>query len=290
MIKSMTGYGSASLEQEGLRISVEVRSLNSKFLDTLIKTPRQLVSKEIEVKSIISDLLQRGKVNISVEIEKSESSNSSLINEKLFLQNYEILSALRAKTSENDTDIFSLALQMPDVVGQPDQDDEDNIWQEVREVITKALHECDKFRKAEGETLISSLKANINKMTIDLDEIASIDPSRVEGIMKRIEGNLRQYISRDEIDKNRFEQEAIYFLEKLDINEEKTRLRSHLDYFLEVLNSKTSQGKKLGFITQEIGREINTIGSKANNSSIQHLVVEMKEELEKIREQLLNIL
>jgi len=289
MIKSMTGYGATSLEQNGLTITVEVRSLNSKFIDTLLKLPRQFASRELEVKALAGDILQRGKISISIEVEKATPQTLSFIDEGLFLQYYDQLKSLRDKAGELNADIFHLALQMPKVIGHSDQGDDD-AWEQVKKVILKALLACDTFRIADGEALKPAIIENIEKIDRSLDEITLIDPSRVEGIMKRIEGNLLQYISKGEIDKNRFEQEAIYFLEKLDINEEKARLKNHLDFFLDALNSDVSQGKKLGFITQEIGREINTIGSKANDSAVQHHVVEMKEELEKIREQLMNIL
>lgn len=286
----MTGYGASSFEHDGRTITVEVRSLNSKFIDTLLKIPRQFAFRELEIKALAVEILQRGKVSISIEVENATAQAKSVINEELFLQYYGSLKSLREKAGEDNADIFHLALQMPEVIGHAVEGEDDKNWHQVKKAILEALLACDTFRKAEGEALNPAIIENIDKIKRSLVEIGSLDPSRVEGIMKRIEGNLQQYISKGEIDKNRFEQEAIYFLEKLDINEEKTRLKNHLDYFLSAMDSDVSQGKKLGFITQEIGREINTIGSKANDSKIQHLIVEMKEELEKIREQLLNIL
>lgn len=286
----MTGFGTSRYEESGVKITVELRTLNSKFLDVLMKLPKEFSDQELKMRSLLGDKLQRGKVNLTVDYSNESVENTNQVDQKIFIGYYEQLKALSEKTGESKTNCFELAARMPDVIAAGENNPTEEEWSNVELTIIEAIEACDRYRISEGEKLMPVLLSNSKVIGEKLDLVEKADPTRIETIKKRIGGNLKEHLSGDTIDKNRFEQEVIYFLEKLDITEEKVRLKSHLDYFREVLEADFSQGKKLGFITQEIGREINTIGSKANNATIQHLVVEMKEELEKIREQLLNIL
>ena len=287
----MTGYGLATLANEKVEITVEIKSLNSKFLDTSIKLPKSYSNKEIDIRNTITDKLQRGKINLSIDvIDLSDNTPKVDYNKELFLSYYEKLNGLAALVKDNQQDIFKLAIQSPEViVPQVAEGVNETQWNEIFRVINEAIDFCDEFRKKEGHLLAEKLMQYINRIASGLEEVDHMDPSRVEKIKTRIKTNLEEFIEEENIDKNRFEQEMIYFIEKLDISEEKVRLKSHLDYFKEALADGNSNGKKLGFIAQEIGREINTIGSKANDATIQKTVVVMKEELEKIKEQVLNV-
>ncbi len=291
MIKSMTGYGIASQESENLKIHVEVKTLNSKFLDLNLRIPKSLNDKELEIRKIISDKLERGKVALSVEYVDATARPSKLaIDTPLFLAYYNELKNLAQEVNADTSDIFKLALQSPEVMLSENQLEDEGIhWELLKEKINEALAACDNFRITEGATLQAQLESSILEIGNMLEKIIEQDPLRIQNIRNRIKQNIEELSLKGTADENRLEQEIIYYIEKLDINEEKVRLKSHLDYFLEVMNMPTSQGKKLGFISQEIGREINTIGSKANDALIQKYVVGMKEELEKIKEQLLNI-
>ncbi len=292
MIKSMTGYGLSKLDNDDYNVAVEIKSLNSKFLDTILKLPKEFGDKEIEIKNLISDQLVRGKVNIVVSFQRKEGlASKMMVNEPLFKEYFNKLRAAANAVGDEGSDIFKLAMQMPEVLVQEELDDNLNQeWNIVSKQIAEAIEGCDNFRVKEGKGLQEKLVNYIEKIKTYLTEIEVQDPKRVEAIRERLTQKIHELSHAEKVDENRFEQELIYYIEKLDINEEKVRLKSHLDYFLEVIELATSQGKKLGFISQEIGREINTIGSKANDANIQRLVVGMKEELEKIKEQLLNIL
>lgn len=291
MIKSMTGYGIASQDSENLKIHVEVKTLNSKFLDLNLRIPKSLNDKELEIRKIVSDTLERGKVALSVEYVDATARPSKLaIDTPLFLAYYNELKNLAQEVNADTSDIFKLALQSPEVMLSENQLEDEGIhWELLKEKINEALAACDNFRITEGATLQAQLESSILEIGNMLEKIIEQDPLRIQNIRNRIKQNIEELSLKGTADENRLEQEIIYYIEKLDISEEKVRLKSHLDYFLEVMNMPTSQGKKLGFISQEIGREINTIGSKANDALIQKYVVGMKEELEKIKEQLLNI-
>lgn len=291
MIKSMTGYGVAGHESENLKIHVEVKTLNSKFLDLNLRIPKSLNDKELEIRKIVSDTLERGKVALSLEYVDAAARPSKLaIDTPLFLAYYNELKNLAQEVNADTSDIFKLALQSPEVMLSENQLEDEGIhWELLKEKINEALAACDNFRITEGATLQAQLESSILEIGNMLEKIIEQDPLRIQNIRNRIKQNIEELSLKGTADENRLEQEIIYYIEKLDINEEKVRLKSHLDYFLEVMNMPTSQGKKLGFISQEIGREINTIGSKANDALIQKYVVGMKEELEKIKEQLLNI-
>lgn len=292
MIKSMTGYGIANLESDTHTINVEVKTLNSKFFDLSIKVPKLFSEKELEIRNLINDKLERGKVAVSIEyLKKGQVSSRININRDLFKSYYAELSDLVQEVDAPQNDLFKIVLQLPEVqVLQKDNEDIENDWSLVKGVLQEAVKKCNEFREIEGRALLSKFFEYISAIEKNLSDIEAQAPLRLENIKARVRSNIEELIPQEQVDKNRFEQELIYYIEKLDINEETVRLKAHLKFFLEVINNESSPGKKLNFIAQEIGREINTIGSKANDSNIQKSVVYMKEELEKIKEQLLNIL
>jgi len=290
MLKSMTGFGIAESQTSNYQIKVEVKSLNSKFQDINVKLPRELADKEAEVKTIIGKYLVRGKIGCVIEIISAESTTAEVhINEELFKKYFESYTDLATAVKAYPNEIFKLALQSPNVISSAANDDVVP-FEEIKNMLSEALLKCDDFRQAEGNELERNLKLYIGNIRSGLDIVKEYDPARVEQIRSRIAQHMEVVKEKVTLDTNRFEQEIIYYLEKLDITEEKVRLTRHLDYFDEIMNEKESQGKKLGFISQEIGREINTIGAKANHAEIQRAVVEMKDELEKIKEQSMNIL
>lgn len=292
MLKSMTGYGLASLETDTLSISVEIKSLNSKFQDINLKLPREYAEKELEVRNILGNTLERGKIGLFTEVEhKGEVKPTVFVNRELVKQYYKDLKETADLIGASDADLLKVALQMPKAINAEEgSEDAEKEWQMILQVIQEAIKKCETFRVSEGKTLEGKLESYIHKIEALLKNVDEADPQRIKNVRDRIQNHLNEYQIGDQVDKNRFEQELIYYIEKLDISEEKVRLKSHLHYFLETMKSQDANGKKLGFIAQEIGREINTIGSKANDASIQRFVVEMKEELEKIKEQSLNIL
>ena len=292
MIKSMTGYGVAGFENEHLAIQVEVRTLNSKMLDLSIRSPRQFADKESEIRNRAQAILDRGKVSISIDfLVKGNQSLPVQLNEDLFKTYYATFERLAASVGEKGTDLFKLALQAPQVMVSTTMDREDSEdWAQVKVVLEEALIRCESFRVDEGASLFVKLKENIDLIRQGWQAIKVEEPNRKEKIQSRIRGHFSQWMDEHAFDANRFEQELIYYFEKIDINEELVRLETHLDYFMKCMDTEVSQGKKLGFISQEIGREINTIGSKANDAGIQKLVIQMKDELEKIKEQSLNVL
>ncbi len=291
MIYSMTGYGSAQYENEKSTLSVEFRTLNSKFLDLQLKIPKEFSDRELEIRAIITDTLKRGKVVLTIDIQPKGNHLKKLsFDRTLFKSYYDDLTSLAREAGDtNNSNLFKIALDMPEVVVGGESEDELVSWDELKAQLNSALMSCLDFRTQEGQALKSKLEAYINSISVQLNSIEEIDPARVERIKSRIRGNLNEFVGSENIDQNRFEQELIYYIEKLDISEEKVRLKNHLDYFTEVITTEELPGKKLAFVSQEIGREINTIGSKANDAAIQRHVVVMKEELEKIKEQLLNI-
>ena len=293
MIKSMTGYGYAVAESETATFVVEVKTLNSKFLEVGLRLPRDYSDKEIEVRNLIGNHLERGKVNVSVERQtKGGGRPKTFVNRPVFEAYYNELNAAAEAVGASKDELFKLALQMPDAtssehIEQPAESAADE-WVILQQVLTDALEQCSGFRADEGRGLSVKLFEYINRIGYLLERVAEADPQRIEATRKKMHERLAEIAQGEHLDENRFEQEMIYYIERLDISEEKVRLKSHLDYFSEAL--ETGNGKKLGFIAQEIGREINTIGSKVSEATIQRMVVEMKEELEKIKEQSLNVL
>ncbi|MCU0402003.1 MAG: YicC family protein [Algoriphagus sp.] len=292
MIKSMTGFGVAGFENEQMIIQVEVRSLNSKFLDLSIRSPRQFSDKEPEIRALVLSILDRGKVSISVDfIPKGIQNLPVTINQVLFKSYYQEFKSLAEVVGEKPVDLFKLALQAPNVINTVPMDrEESEDWEQVKLVLEEALRKCDGFRKDEGASLYSKLEENIQVIRGAFQRVKQEEPLRKEKIQQRIKNHFSQWMDENSFDSNRFEQELIYYFEKIDITEELVRLETHLDYFLKSMKEENAQGKKLGFISQEIGREINTIGSKANDAEIQKHVILMKDELEKIKEQTLNVL
>lgn len=288
----MTGFGQASSNLgEGI-LSIEVKSLNSKFLDLNLRLPKKYSEKELELRNLISDRLERGKVSLSIDLQpglKQEIKHH--YNEALFTSYYNELKRLATQVNASTDGLFQMALNSPDVVQNNGREELDPAeWERVLSLLDEAIRHCDNFRSTEGKSLEGKLSSYIENIRLGLLQVEQIDPKRVEKIRARIKGNITDFFGSEGFDANRLEQEIIFYIEKLDIHEERVRLKTHLDYFLKVIGEKQSSGKKLGFLAQEIGREINTIGSKANDAEMQKHVVLMKEELEKIKEQLNNVL
>jgi len=291
MIKSMTGFGRAESFTDDLNIVVEIKSLNSKYLDTMIKIPKVFSEKEIEVRNLLEKYLIRGKIAVNIDYQnKTTGSQLQVINRALLSRYYKELRSMADELADEKADIFRIALYLPDVISPEIGSGEEKNWDRVRAWIMEAIEQCDTFRTQEGKHLMQELESYIREIETSVNQVDQLDPDRIDQIKDRIRSNLKELIPDNEYDENRFEQELIYYIEKLDISEEKVRLKGHLDYFLNELHTEESNGKKLNFISQEIGREINTIGSKANYAPITRHVVLMKDSLEKIKEQLLNIL
>ena len=288
----MTGFGQTQHDDGMLQISVEVKSLNSKFLDLGLRLPKAFSEKELEVRNMISEKLERGKISVSIEYQRyGQQEVKQTYNEALFVAYYTQLKKLSDKVMGQYDNLFELALNSPEVIqNKQESDNADEHWEKVKGLITEALVKCDDFRKSEGKSLEAKLAEYCNTISENLKKVEVLDPKRVEKIRERLKGNVISFLSEEGYDTNRLEQEIIFYIEKLDIHEERVRLKTHLDYFVQILKEPQSNGKKLAFISQEIGREINTIGSKANDAEIQKFVVAMKEELEKIKEQLNNVL
>jgi uncharacterized protein (TIGR00255 family) len=291
MMKSMTGFGKALTEVSGKKINVEIRSLNSKQLDLNFRIPYIYKEKELELRSEVAKQVERGKVDVSIYLESIHDGIPVAINKTLARFYYNELKSLSEELKERDQNLLPLVLKMPEVLkGEKEIVELDEAeWKEIKKAVDQAVEAFQKFRSDEGRTLAKEFKSRIAIIASLLQEVVKLDGLRITNIKERIKTNLAEAIDKDKIDQNRFEQELIYYIEKLDITEEKLRLKTHLDYFT-ITMEELAAGRKLGFITQEIGREINTIGSKANDSGIQKLVVQMKDELEKIKEQLLNVL
>lgn len=291
MIKSMTGFGKATGGQEGKKLCVEIRTLNSKQLDINTKICQLYKEKESEIRSIVAKDLERGKIDIVVYFENKEDTSNFTINKTLLIKYFEELKSISAE-AKNDfpTDHFALSLRMPDVLTTGNEELSEDDWQQFLNAFNDALKQVNKFRLHEGEILEKDITERIKLVLRLLKEVTPYEKMRIETIKERIQKDIDELIGKGKTDKNRFEEELIYYMEKIDITEEKVRLKEHCGYFLETIKQPEANGRKLGFISQEIGREINTLGSKANDADIQKIVVQMKDELEKIKEQLLNIL
>lgn len=285
MIQSMTGYGKAVAELSQKKVTVEIKTLNSKNIDLNVRVPSMYREKELEIRSLLSQRLFRGKVDFSIYIESTGSETTSTINHEV-VNNY--IDQLRSVTEVSSESLLEIAMRLPDVLKTNREEFDETEWTEIEKTIDEAINEVLGFRADEGAVLAHDFTARINKIQQLSEQVVELDKERLANVRERIEKAVSDL--KQNIDANRFEQELMYYLEKLDITEEKVRLKNHLDYFLEALLSKDSNGKKLGFICQEIGREINTTGSKSNFAPMQKVVVQMKDELEKIKEQLLNVL
>lgn len=286
----MTGYGVGTHENAKVKYTVEIKSLNSKFLELGLRLPKVVSDKELTLRAECSKLIERGKVNIAVTAEYADqTAKASTINAELLKKYYTQLKEIAMEVGEEKTDLFSLALNMPEVISTNDEVDEEE-GKVLMEAFYKAIEQFNVFRADEGRILKGDLEKRVYLILNYLAEVESVEGDRIPLIRERLNQYMEEAVGADNIDKNRFEQEIVFYIDKLDITEEKVRLKSHCNYFIQELNSPDSNGKKLGFISQEMGREINTLGSKANNADIQQIVVRMKEELEKIKEQLLNVL
>ena len=285
MIQSMTGFGKSTLQLPTKKITVEIKSLNSKNLDLNARLPGQYREKELLLRNKVSRSLTRGKVDFSVFVEGTGEETSATVNSAV-VRNY--ISQLREIVSGDETELLKMAVRMPDALKTEGEEVDESEYNSIIEAVKEALTEINDYRSAEGQALEEEFRqrsANIKNL---LEKVIAIDPERIEGVRERLHKNVSEL--KENVDENRFEQELIYYIEKFDITEEKVRLENHLQYFNQSLDSEDSNGKKLAFISQEMGREINTIGSKSNYAPMQQLVVQMKDELEKIKEQLLNVL
>ena len=300
MIQSMTGYGRVEFNLKNKNFTVEIKSLNSKTTDFNLKIPVIYRNKEIILRKILSEKLKRGKVELSIWFEKTQTNTPYEFDKKLILKYYKQLNSIKQELGlkannlknffcQNNIDLMPIILKMPDVLIKKDEKVEKDEWIEIEKNVHDALDKLITFREDEGNTLYKDISIRINLIKTLITELERFESQRIEKIKSNIKNKLAA-LETQNLDQNRLEQELIYYLEKLDITEEKVRLNAHIDYFLECLNAESSNGKKLTFISQEIGREVNTLGSKSNHSDMQKIVVQMKDELEKVKEQLLNIL
>jgi uncharacterized protein (TIGR00255 family) len=282
----MTGFGKSSLQLASKKITVEVKSLNSKGLDLNVRIPSVYREMELGLRNEVAARLERGKIDLSVYIELTGEQTSTKINVPIVQAYMQQMKAVLPQADE--TELMKMAVRMPDALKTEREEIDENDWVEIQKVIQEALANIAQFRVDEGVSLHKEFSLRIGNIRSYMQEALQLDPERVQAIKDRLQTAIAEL--QVQVDENRFEQELIYYLEKLDITEEKVRLTNHLDYFIETLNGTEANGRKLGFITQEMGREINTMGSKANHATMQKLVVQMKDELEKIKEQVLNVL
>ncbi|MFN3852407.1 MAG: YicC/YloC family endoribonuclease [Spirosomataceae bacterium] len=293
MLQSMTGFGSAMVENQKVSVRVEIKSLNSKFLDIYCRMPRSYSDKEVEIRNLLTQELERGKVEFNLNITpKDESAASTAINRPIVKAYFKDLMATAQELGfeASPTETLRMATMMPnayntDALSENEAEEE---WKLIQQTIAEAITKCKDFRKQEGKATEAKFREYIENIGNLLVEISEQEPKRIPIVRERIEKAVSDWFQNENFDRNRFEQELIYYIEKFDISEEKARLKNHLDYFVKELKT-ASNGKKLNFIAQEIGREVNTLGSKANDAIIQRLVVQMKDELEKIKEQTLNV-
>lgn len=287
--RSMTGFGKAKINVKNKQIIAEVKSVNSKQLDLGLRLPLTLRDKEAEFRNIITEVAERGKVDFSIYFDGENSERKMVLNKSLASNYYKELMVFAKDVKADTSNLLAMVMNLPDVFKQEISVVDEEEIKKVKSLIQAALLEFNNFRKSEGLTLGKELEKRIQLILALLKKVEQADGKRLKLVKARIKSELHEIIGKDKIDQNRFEEELIYYVEKMDITEEKVRLKTHCDYFLSTLKEKSS-GRKLGFISQEIGREINTIGSKANDATMQKMVVQMKDELEKIKEQLMNVL
>lgn len=282
----MTGYGKATAECTDKKVTVEIRSLNSKNLDINTRIPLLYREKELEIRKLLSERLQRGKVDFSINTESTAANKNQELNHeviKAYMQEFK-----EVVSDASDIELLSIVMRLPDVLKHSSDSIDDDEWKIVMDLMNQAIDNLNQFRLAEGSAIKEDFIKRIKNIEQLLSEVSPFESERIFTLKERFLKNLEELNT--EYDQNRYEQELIYYIERLDITEEKVRLAQHCKYFIETLNTDQSEGKKLGFICQEIGREINTLGSKSNHSELQRIVVQMKDELEKIKEQILNIL
>ena len=285
MIYSMTGYGKSVLQLPTKKITIELKSLNSKNLDLNARMPSIYREKELAIRKILADKLVRGKIDFSIYVEATAEDTSTQINTPVVKQ---YMKQLREVVNSDDLELLKMAVRFPDALNTVRDEIDENEWRAIEKEINTAITDLNNYRLNEGKVLEQDFNKRVIEITKILDQIIAMDPERIEGVRERLLKGVEEL--KEKYDENRFEQELVYYIEKFDITEEKVRLKNHLNYFTESINSDDSNGKKLGFISQEMGREINTIGSKSNYAPMQQLVVQMKDELEKVKEQLLNVL
>ena len=288
MMHSMTGFGKASAEFKNRMIQVEVKSLNSKNCDINLKSASRYKAEDLKIRSLIKEVLDRGKIEMYIKVESIDNEQSVMINQDLANKYYSSLKSMADQLGADTSDLFKMAIGMPEVISREKEEMEDGEIEVLFTVIKEAMADMMTFRLQEGEKLDKEIGGRVGNIVTLLEDVKDIDEERVEGVRERIKSHLAK-ADDIKVDENRFEQELIFYIEKLDITEEKVRLRAHCDYFHETMKTKFS-GKKLGFISQEIGREMNTLGSKSYHAGMQRIVVQMKDELEKIKEQVLNVL
>lgn len=286
MIHSMTGFGKACLQLPTKKITVEVKSLNSKSLDLNVRLPQAYREKELPLRNLIAQELERGKVDFSLYSEVTAEETSSKINGPIVMAYIKQMKSIISDADE--TELMKMAVRMPDALKVERVELDENEWNDIQKVVEEAIVYMKQFRKSEGASLEADFRKRINSIRSLMNDVSEMDVERIVTVKERLRTNLKEL--QVTVDENRFEQEVIYYLEKMDITEEKVRLGKHLDYFVETLDGTEANGRKLGFIAQEMGREINTMGSKSNHAEMQKKVVLMKDELEKIKEQVLNVL
>ena len=291
MLLSMTGYGRSSKNFEKRTITVELRAVNSKTTDLRLRTPLDFKDKEILLRKLITDKGERGKIDVLISIESTVDKENSGINQALFRRYYREIQKLNEELGNTSGNYTEAVLRIPNVVTGDTDGIEDEEWEEIVQVINEAFEQFNAFRLAEGSVHELDLRDRTNAILINLLKVSPFEEDRIVKMKQRLRQNLEEFWGRDNVDENRYEQEVLFYVDKMDITEEKIRLEQHCKYFIEQLdNTVTSKGRQLNFITQEMGREINTLGAKAYHSEIQHLVVGMKDELEKIKEQIANVL
>ena len=290
-MKSMTGFGKAESVNDQRKIIIEIRTLNSKQADLTIKTPNAYKDREPDIRNELISTLQRGKIEMVITLEDAVDDQMTQFNEPLIKSYHQQLAKIAHQNNiPLPPDILNSIVRMPDVLKLVRREPDEHEWQLLLEGIRQAIQQVNNFREQEGLALMEDILSRIKRIESYMVEIEKFEPQRIDTVKNRLRQNLIEYVGDNAFDQNRFEQELIYYLEKMDINEEKVRLRNHCSYFVETMNEGDGVGKKLGFIAQEMGREINTIGSKANHADMQQFVIQMKDELEKIKEQLLNVL
>lgn len=285
---SMTGFGKASAEFKNRMIQVEVKSLNSKNCDINLKSASRYKAEDLKIRSLIKEVLDRGKIEMYIKVESIDNEQSVMINQDLANKYYSSLKSMADQLGADTSDLFKMAIGMPEVISREKEEMEEEEIEVLFTVVKEAMADMMTFRLQEGEKLDKEIGGRVGNIVALLEDVKDIDEERVEGVRERIKSHLAK-ADDIKVDENRFEQELIFYIEKLDITEEKVRLRAHCDYFHDTMKTKFS-GKKLGFISQEIGREVNTLGSKSYHAGMQRIVVQMKDELEKIKEQVLNVL
>ncbi len=291
MLLSMTGYGRANGSFGDKSIAVEIRALNSKMTDLKMRLPGDYKEKEVEMRKIVTDHAERGKIDMIVEVQNADGAASVSLNEGLFRGYHRELSRLTNELGMGQTDLLQAILRIPNVVTATSGEVDEEEWQAICETVNRALNTFKAFRQQEGLVLEADLRMRVGTILLLLADVNKFEQGRFTRMRERLRNNLEESIGKENLDNNRFEQEILYYLEKMDITEEKVRLAQHCKYFLEQIDVKNqSAGRTLNFISQEIGREINTLGAKAYDADLQRLVVQMKDELEKIKEQLANVL